>query len=139
AETAQDTPQRALVHAQAAAVLERIGHGAAAVLHHERALDLDPERLGSMRARERLYRQSQAHRKRVDLYERFLDRVDEERRITYLFEIGAIQAGPLGDPEQAERTYRRVLDLRPHHLGAVQAIQRVAEDAERWEALLEAL
>jgi cellulose synthase operon protein C len=139
AEAAPETPRRALAHAQAAEVLERLGRSPAATLHHERALDLDPERLGSMRALERLYAQAQAHRKRVDLYERFLDRVDEERRVTYLLEIGALYAGPLADPEQAEKTYRRVLGLRPRHLGAVQAMQRVAEDAQRWAALLEAL
>ncbi len=139
AEAAPETPRRALAHAHAADVLERLGRAPAATLHHERALDLDPARLGSLRALERLYAQAQAHRKRVDLYERFLDRVDEERRITYLFEIGAIYAGPLEDPEQAEKTYRRVLELRPRHLGAVQAIQRVAEDAQRWAALLEAI
>jgi tetratricopeptide (TPR) repeat protein len=139
AEAAPETLRRALAHAQAAEVLERLGRSPAATLHHERALDLDPERLGSMRALERLYAQAQAHRKRVDLYERFLDRVDEERRVTYLFEIGALYAGPLEDPEQAEKTYRRVLDLRPRHLGAVQAIQRVAEDAQRWDTLLAAI
>jgi tetratricopeptide (TPR) repeat protein len=139
AEAATETPRRAQAHAQAAEVLERIGRSAAATLHHERALDLDPQRLGSMRALERLYVQAQAHRKRVDLYERFLDRVDEERRITYLFEIGALYAGPLEDPEQAEKTFHRVLALRPRHLGAVQAIQRVAEDSERWDALLAAI
>jgi cellulose synthase operon protein C len=139
AEAETHTLRRAQVHAQAAEVLERMDRSAAATLHHERALDLDAERLGSMRALERLYTQAQAHRKRVDLYERFLDRVDEERRITYLFEIGALYAGPLEDPEQAEQTYRRVLALRPRHLGAVQAIQRVAEDAERWSSLLEAI
>lgn len=139
AEAATETPRRAQAHAQAAEVLERMGRSAAATLHHERALDLDPERLGSMRALERLYAQAQAHRKRVDLYERFLDRVDEERRITYLFEIGALHAGPLEDPAQAEATYRRVLALRPRHLGAVQAIQRVAEDAGRWDALVDAI
>lgn len=139
AEAATETPRRAQAHAQAAEVLERMGRSAAATLHHERALDLDPDRLGSMRALERLYAQAQAFRKRADLYERYLDRVDEERRITYLFEIGALYAGPLEDPEQAEATYRRVLALRPRHLGAVQAIQRVAEDAERWEALVDAI
>lgn len=139
AEAAPETLRRALAHAAAAEVLERLGRSPAATLHHERALDLDPERLGSLRALERLYVQAQAHRKRVDLYERFLDRVDEERRVTYLLEIGSIYAGPLEDAEQAEKTYRRVLKLRPRHLGAVQAIQRVAEDAQHWDVLLEAI
>lgn len=139
AEAAPETLRRAQVHAQAAEVLERMGRSAAATVQHERALDLDPERLGSMRALERLYTRAQAHHKRVDLYERYLDRVDEERRVTFLLEMGAIYGGPLDDPQQAEATYRRVLALRPRHLGAVQAIQRVAEGAARWEPLLQAI
>ncbi len=139
AKASVETSRRALAHAQAAEVLERIGRSPAATLHHERALDLDPTRLGSMRALERLYAGAKSHRKLVDLYERFLDRVDQQRRITYLFEIGSLYAGPLENPERAEQTYRRVLKLESRHLGAVQAIQRVAEDAEHWKTLLEAI
>ncbi|MCX4244327.1 tetratricopeptide repeat protein [Paraliomyxa miuraensis] len=139
AEAATETPQRALAHARAAEVLERMGRQAAAIPHYERALDLDPEPLGTMRALERLYTHALAHRKRVLLYERFIDRMDEERRVACLMEIGALHAGPLEDPEAAERTYLRVLRLRPRHLGAVQAMQRVAEAAERWDALLRAI
>jgi len=139
AESSLHTPQRALAHAQAAEILERLGDRDAATAHHERALDLDPTRHGSMRALVRLYTHAEAHRKRVDLYERFLDRVDESRRIMFLFEVGQLHAGPLSDPEEAVQTYRRVLKLQPRHLGAIQAIEHVAEAAERWPTLLEAI
>lgn len=139
AEEAEEPLRRALAHAQAAELLERIGQGPAATLHHERALALEPDRHDSMRALERLYLQAGEHHKRVALYEQFLDRVDQERRIAYLLEIASIHAGPLHDPETAEQTYHRVLKLRPQHLGAVQALQRVAESAQHWPVLLEAL
>ncbi len=139
AQASLNTPQRARAHAQAASVLERLGRDPAAIVHHERALDLDPERMESMRALVRLYTAGAAHRRLVDLYERVLDRVDEQRRITLLMEMGSLHAGPLQDPLRAEQSYRRVLEAQPQHLGAVQAIQRVAESAGRWPTLLEAI
>lgn len=139
AEAAVHTPQRARAHARAAAVLQRLGRNAAAIIQHERALDLDPTRIESMHALVQLHTAGGTHRKLVDLYERTLDRVDTERRITHLMQMGTLYAGPLQEPLQAERTYRRVLALRPRHLAAVQAIAQVAETAQRWPTVLEAI
>ncbi|MCA9649688.1 MAG: tetratricopeptide repeat protein [Myxococcales bacterium] len=139
AEAATHTPQRALAHAHAAEVLERLGRAPAAILHHERALDLDPERHGSMRALVGLYSRGGSFRKLVDLYERYLDRVDEQRRITYLLRIAELHAHPLEEPDLALSTLGRVLELDPRHLGAVQAMQDVSEAAGLWDALLEAI
>lgn len=134
-----DTRRRATAHARAAAILERTGDLERATLHHERALALDPELASSFAALVRLYRRAAQDRKLVELYERALDTVDDDRAIAYLFEIGALWSGPLEDPEQAEHAYRRVLKLRPRHLGALHALQRVAEDAQRWPQLVQAL
>jgi tetratricopeptide (TPR) repeat protein len=134
-----DTRRRATAHARAAAILERTGELERATIHHERALALDPELASSFSALVRLYRRAAQDRKLVELYERALDTVDSDRAIAYLFEIGSLWAGPLEDPEQAEHAYRRVLKLRPRHLGALHALQRVAEDAERWPQLVTAL
>lgn len=138
-EAATHTPQRALAHAQAAEVLERLGRNPAAILHHERALDLDPQRHESMRALVGLYTRGGSFRALADLYERFLDRVDDQRRITFLMNIAELQAGPLEEPEAALVTLRRVGEIEARHLGAVQAMQDVAQAAHLWDALLDAI
>jgi tetratricopeptide (TPR) repeat protein len=134
-----DARRRAVAHARAAEILERVDRWTEATGHHERALALDPELQSSFRALVRLYERADDHHKLIELYERAIDRVDDERKVEYLFAIGDIYRGPLRDPEQAEAAYKRILRLRPKHLGAVHAIQRTAESAGRWRQLVEAL
>lgn len=139
AEASIDTPARAVAHAHAAEVLERMGDEAAAMANHERAIDFDPDQQGSMRALVRLYTKASAFRKLVDLYERFIDRLDSTRRIHTLMQMGALLEGPLADPAQAIVVFRRVLSIESRHLGAVQAIGRVAEASGQWSTLVEVI
>jgi tetratricopeptide (TPR) repeat protein len=133
-----DIPRRALAHARAAEILERVDRRVEAIAHHERALTLDEELSSSFRALVRLYTLTGEHHKLIELYDRALQRVDRARQIEYLFAIGDLHRGPLGDAEAAEAAYARVLELDPKHLGAVHAIQRTAEAAGRWKQLVDA-
>lgn len=139
ADAVSDRQRRAVAHARAGEILERVGRKVEAIRHHERALSLDPQFGASFRALIRLYTLTADHHKLIELYERGIERVDQTRTIEYLFAIGDLYRGPLDDPEQAEGSYRRVLKLDPKHLGAVHAIQRTAEAAARWKQLVEAL
>ncbi|MEM6990163.1 MAG: tetratricopeptide repeat protein [Myxococcota bacterium] len=134
-----ETRRRAVAHARAAEIYERVGDDASAIQHREHALSLDAKNPGSFLPLVRLYRRSQSWRKLIELYERTQDQVDVERRIAHLFEVASISAERLDDPERAEHALRRILKLRPQHLGAVHALQRVSEDAGRYEQLVEAL
>jgi len=139
AEATTDTRRRAVAHARTAEIYERIGEEPPAIEHLERALELDPENTGSFASLVRLYRRAQAWRKLIELYERFLDSVGTERRIAYLFEIAALSAERLEEPERAEGALQRILSLRPDHLGAVHTLQRVSEDARRYAQLVAAI
>ena len=131
--------RRAVAHARAAEILEQVDRIDEAMTEHEHALALTPALLPSFEALVRLYARTGRHRETVELYERHLDSVEVERRIEYLFAIGDIVRGPLADPEQAEYAYRRILGLRPTHLGAIHALGRVASTAGRWRSVIEAL
>jgi cellulose synthase operon protein C len=131
--------RRAIAHARAAEILERIGRLEDAAHEHEHALALAADLLPSFEALVRLYAAGERHHQLVELYERHLERADPERRIEYLFAIGDLYRGPLADPEQAEHAYRRILKLQPKHLGAIHALQRVAAASGRWRALVDAL
>ncbi len=131
--------RRAVAHARAAEILERSDRVTEAMAEHEHALALEPELLPSFEALVRLYGRTDRHRALVELYERHLPHVDVDRRIAYLFAIGDIVRGPLADPELAEHAYRRILELRPSHLGAIHALGRVAATAGRWRSVIDAL
>jgi len=131
--------RRAVAHARAAEILERIDRIDDAMAEHEHALALAPDLLPSFEALVRMFGDTGRHRELVELYERHLPGVDVERRIEYLFALGDIVRGPLDDAEQAEYAYRRILELRPSHLGAIHALGRVATGAARWRTVIEAL
>lgn len=139
AATVRDPRRRATAHARAAEILERISKIPEAMTEHEHALALAPDLLPSFEALVRLYGCTSRHAETVELYERHLERVDVERRISYLFAIGDLARGPLADPEQAEHAYRRILELRPDHLGAIHALGRVGLAAQRWRTVIDAL
>ncbi len=139
AEATNEPGRRAIAHARAAEILEREGRRVEAIGHHEHALALDPALASSFRALLRLYSVTEDHHKLIELHERAIDHVDVTRRIDHLFAIGDLYRGPLGDAEQAEAAYRRILKLDPKHLGAVHALQRTAEGVGRWRQLVEAL
>lgn len=135
----RDPRRRAVAHARAAEILERTDRLVEAMSEHEHALALAPDLLPSFEALIRLYARTGRHREQVELYERHLPRVDVERRIESLFAIGDLMRGPLTDPEQAEHAYRRILELRPNHMGAIHALGRVAASAGRWRSVIDAL
>ena len=139
AEATTDTRRRAVAHVRTADIYERIDEPGKAVQHLERALSLDSKNSGAFDGLVRLYRATRTWRTLAELYESQLDAVDVDRRIAYLFEIGKIQAEFLDDAERAEHALKRVLQLRPEHLGAVHAMQKVAEEAGRYPQLVEAL
>ncbi|HWB79262.1 MAG TPA: tetratricopeptide repeat protein [Nannocystaceae bacterium] len=131
--------RRAVAHARAAEILERIGRTEDAAHEHEHALALAPDLLPSFEALVHLHSKGERHHELVELYERHLERADPERKVEYLFAIGDLYRGPLADPEQAEHAYRRILKVSPKHLGAIHALQRVAAASSRWRPLIEAL
>lgn len=139
ASSTTDTRRRAVAHTRSAELYERLGDDAAAINHYERAMALGTDDAEGFAALVRLYRRSRAWRTLVELYERRLDSVDEQRRIAFLFEIAQINAEHLDDPKKAEHALHRVLKLQPEHLGAVHMLQRVAEEAGRYEELVSAL
>jgi tetratricopeptide (TPR) repeat protein len=141
AEHAADPQRRAVTHARIAEIFEReLGQPDRAIEHHARALTLAPGYPPSFKALARLYAEAGRFRELVDLHARAVDETtDPERAIAHLFRIGAIYEDALLEPAQAAHAYRRILQLSPKHLGAMHALQRATERAQRWDELVEAL
>jgi tetratricopeptide (TPR) repeat protein len=135
-----DAARRAAAHARVAELLEKkLGEVDGAIEHHTRALSAVPIYAPSFKALTRLFSQTRRHRELIELYERAVERVEVEQAMTYLLKVGSLYEDSLGDPTQAMHAYRRVLKRDPRHLGALHALQRAAEAAERYPELAEAL
>lgn len=141
AEHAEEPRRRAAAHARVAELLEvHLGQPETAIEHHSRALSLQPGYTSSFKALTRLFAASGQWRELVELYTRAVQEApDAERAISYLMKIGAIYEDSLGEHAQAAHAYRQILAYDSRHLGAIHALQRATERAERWNELVEAL
>ncbi len=141
AKATEDTTRRASAYTRVAEIFEaRLHNSTEAASHHARAIDLVPGHPASFKALVRLYSRAGEHRKLIELFERAVDETPSvDRKIAYLFKIGALWEDALDEPGQAAHAYRRVLELRADDLGALCALQRVCERAGRYEELVEYL
>lgn len=141
AEGSQEPRRRAAAYARVADVLEsKLGELEAAAGEHARALAAVAGYPPSFEALSRLYIQANKWSELGALYETAVDVAeDDETKLTYLFKIGRLQEDALGAAAQALSTYRRILEIKPDHVGAMHAIQRTAERAGRYDELVRVL
>ncbi len=102
-----------LDHAKAAEALE-------AVLH------IDSAHEGALTNLIRHYRVLDRWEDVVSLYEKHLRIVsDEKRRVELLLAMGRVLVEQIGSPERARKVYERVLEIDPHHAGALESLANV--------------
>jgi len=136
-----DSPRRAAALLRAADIFEtRLGQPAEAAKYHAQALALDPNNESAFKALVRLHIAAGRWRELIELYGRAVDAArSDDIAITYLFKIGSIYEDTLRDLNAAVDTYRRILERKSDHLGAVHSLERAAEAAGRWMELVDAL
>lgn len=64
---------------------------------------------------------------------------DTERRVALLFQVGVLQEEQLRDPATAIATFRRLLELKPEDVGALERMERLCEAQGRWPELADVL
>lgn len=131
----------AALHYRIGDLLEtRLGDPIRAAQHHAQALEFDPEHEVSFKSLTRIYAQAERWADLVEVYERMIDRShDPQIAIGYLFRIGALLEDRVKDPVRALHAYQRILQRESEHLGALQAIQRTAAAAKKYDVLVRAL
>lgn len=141
AEASDDVEHRATLHARMAEICEvHLASEAYAVEHHKQALALRPGFEPSFKALVRLHSSAARWHALIELYERQIEVTStREERIALLFSIGRLQEDALGQPASAIGVYRRVLAEEPHSLEGLAALQRAAERAGDYVALVDAL
>ena len=119
---------------------ERLHDPSLAVRHYQAVLTIAPDSAVAFKALVRLFHDAKDFSRLAEVYRREIDRVsDAETRRTYLFKLGRLEEDDLGVPAHAVATYRRILELDPHQIEAIHAIQRSAERAGLWSDLSGAL
>jgi tetratricopeptide (TPR) repeat protein len=102
-----------LDHAKAAEALEAI-------------LQIDGAHEGSLTSLVRHYRALDRWEDVVNLYEKQLRIVtDDKRRVELLLAEGRVLVEQVGSPERARKVYERVLEIDPHHAGALESLASV--------------
>ncbi|MEM9189710.1 MAG: tetratricopeptide repeat protein [Myxococcota bacterium] len=141
AEASTDPLRKSRIHAEVADLYEhQLSDADAAVRHHHQALTLNPRHEASFKALVRLHAAAGRYQDVVELMRRAVDQnPGKERTIAYLFRVGLLQEDHLDDPAGAVLSYRKILDIDPANLSAIQAVVRAAERAGDYPALLDGL
>ncbi|MBN1944921.1 MAG: tetratricopeptide repeat protein [Bradymonadales bacterium] len=119
---------------------EKLSNREAAIAHLEQALLLDSSFGPIVRLLEELYQKEQRDTDLLDLLAEQLKSVStEERRIELLEQIADILYNRLGELDQAKQTYLELLQLRPDHLPALNALVLLYERSQEYHPMLATL
>ncbi len=106
----------------------------------ERVLALDPAQEAALISLVRHYRSLERWEDVARLYEQQLKQITEgPRRLALLLQRARLLADQIGSPERAMESYEAVLEIDPHHPGALEALARLREAAGDADAALSAL
>ena len=102
-------------------------------LNHEKAaeafeaiLQIDGAHEGALSALVRHYRALDRWEDAVQLYEKNLGIVtDDKRRVEILLAMGRVLVEQIGSPERARKAYEKVLEIDPNHAGALESLAHV--------------
>ncbi len=131
---------RVETHLRLAKLLEyRLSNPEGAVRHYQAALGLDPHEQESYRQLVRLLGERQRYEEVIELHERAAEHAEnDEIYFAQLFMIGELLEHRLAAPQRAIAVYQRVLERKADHLGAFFRLQRTAQNAEKFDVLVEA-
>ncbi len=104
-----------------------------AIEKFERVLDIDPSHDQSLRALERLYRQTSQWSELIQTLERHLTATSERReRVPVFLQMGRVWADEKRDLEHAEDAYLNVLQIDAENVDALDALSRIYEARNDW-------
>lgn len=135
------TVRRAQVCSRMARIYqEQLGDSESAINYYKRALGHDKQDEASLRRLFQLLEAARRFDELIELHERSVaSAAEKEEKFLHLFRIGLIYEEHLAAPQNAVSAYRRILADEPHHPGACLALQRAAEKAGDFAALVESL
>lgn len=109
-----------------------------AIEQYEDALTYDPANTVALEALKQIYGEREAWDKLVEVYERSFDACEsDDDRIEVCRSIALLYQAVFEDMEGAADAFRRLLDISPGDAEAVEALETILSDAERYEDLVD--
>ncbi len=138
AEIIIDLPERKQLLYKAAQIQEEVLEDAhAAIESYQSVLELDDIDVPAMDALERLYIRLELWEPLKDVYAKKADLAeDPQDKKQMLYVLGQVYDRELSDVGKAVETYQAILDIDPDELPAIQSLDRLLGQAERWYDLL---
>jgi golgin subfamily B member 1 len=140
-ELIHELPERKALLFKAAQILEEVlEQYDEAIATYCQVLDLDDVDLRALDALERLYIRLERWEPLKDVYAKkaeLAETPDDKKQMLYV--LGQVYDRELGDTAKAIETYQAILDIEVDELPAIQALDRLFGQAERWYDLLQNL
>lgn len=135
---APSSEERSRIQAEVALVYEReVGDDEAALEGYRRALELDSGNRGALDALERLYTKLDRPAELLRVYEKQLElSTDYRERVKVLFKSAALWEDRQQNLINADVCMEGVLQLEPHNLQAIKALERLRKAQGRWQELI---
>ena len=141
ADIIHDLPEKKALLFKAAQIQEEVLERADdAIGCYNEILELDDIDMQALGALERLYLRLERWEPLKDVYAKkaeLADSPDEKKQMLYV--LGQVYDRELGDVAKAIETYQNILDIDVDELPAIQALDRLFGQAERWYDLLQNL
>ncbi|MBV1862295.1 MAG: tetratricopeptide repeat protein, partial [Nannocystaceae bacterium] len=134
AEMVEDTDDQKKMLSYAASIREGVMEDAEGAIElYQRVLTIDDTDGETLEALERLYVQLERWEPLRDVYQRKSELAeDPDDRRQALYVLGQVYDAELKDTDRAIDTYQAVLDIEPGDQQAIQALDRLYGQAERW-------
>ena len=118
---------------------ERMGDAEAATPHLEAVLDIDEYHQEALTWLDRIYQSTKDWGNLARILEREIDVVDGEQQLQAIYQLGYLREVAYEEYEEALELYRRVISRAPDHQGAIQGLERLAEEPALRDEILELL
>ncbi|MFW5966062.1 MAG: tetratricopeptide repeat protein, partial [Persicimonas sp.] len=111
-----------------------------AIETYKEVLNVDQTHGDALQALEALYLKTQQWDELLDVYERQLNQSHEpEDQVAVYGKMAAVYEDHFEDPESAVEAYNNLLMVDPAHEGAIDSLERLYRNLERWHELVEIL
>ncbi|MEZ4254353.1 MAG: tetratricopeptide repeat protein [Polyangiales bacterium] len=116
---------------------ERLDRFEDAITTYREARDLEPENLDALRGLDRLYTASEQWQELAEVLESEAGVVTTERdRINILVRLATMWQEQFVKPEKAVERFEQVLEIDPHHTGALNALGVLYRQIQDWDRLM---
>lgn len=119
---------------------DRLGQMEDAEMCYRQVLEADPGNPEALAALDRILENQERWRDLTDILQRRLEATyDEDELVELHFRLAEVFEDQLGEVLRAVEVYRDLLDIRPMHEGALNALERIHRSREEWQELYDVL